>query len=212
VLAWVAGVLGALIASLLASGADRPVRLIAVLAGQNAAIIAYIALIAREKGVGSLRRDFGFTARLADVPWLFVGVGIQLLSFVPTSILVAVHGSEAKQDVVKIADRAHGIEIPLIILGVAVLAPVTEELLYRGVLLRALLRRVDAPLAVFLSALIFALVHLVGDPSAGTLIAIPSIMLLGLVSAYQAARTGDLSRSIMLHIGFNALTAALLFV
>ena len=210
-LAWVAGLVGALVASALVVDARRPVKLIVVLVGQNAAIIAYLFVIARQKGLGSLRRDFGFTARVADIPWFFIGVGLQLFSLIPTSILIAVHGTDAKQDVVKIADRAHGIEIPLIILGVAVLAPVTEELLYRGVLLRGLLRRMDAPRAVLLSALIFGLVHAVGDPSLGTLIAIPSIMLLGVVSGYQAAQTGDLSRSIMLHMGFNALTAALLF-
>jgi uncharacterized protein len=211
VLAWVAGLVGALVASALVVDQARPVRLIAVLVGQNAAIILFLYVVVRQKGSGSLRHDFGFTARVADVPWFFVGVGIQLVSFVPTAILVAIHGTEAKQDVVKIADKAHGVQIPLMILGVAVLAPVTEELLYRGVLLLGLLRRMDAPRAVFVSALIFGLVHAVGDPSLGTLIAIPSIMLLGVVSGYQAAQTGDLSRSIMLHMGFNALTAILLF-
>ena len=211
-LAWVAGVVGALLASAVVAGETKPVRLIGVLLGQNAAVIGYIAVAARQKGLGSLRRDFGFTARVRDISWFFAGVGLQLGCLVPTWVLVQVHGSEAKQDVVKIADHAHGIQIPLMILGVAVLAPVTEELLYRGVLLRGLLRRMDASRAVFCSAMVFALVHAIGDPSIGTLIAIPSIMVLGVVSGYQAARTGDLSRSIMLHMGFNALTAAFLFI
>ena len=51
----------------------------------------------------------------------------------------------------------------------------------------------------------FGLVHF-GDPSIGTLIAFPAIVSLGLVSGYQAAMTGDLSRSIMLHVGFNTLS------
>jgi membrane protease YdiL (CAAX protease family) len=54
-------------------------------------------------------------------------------------------------------------------------------------------------------------VHALGDPSVGTLIALPAIILLGVVSGYQAAKTGNLSRSIMLHMGFNALSAVLLF-
>jgi putative transport protein len=36
-------------------------------------------------------------------------------------------------------------------------------------------------------------------------------LLLGIVSGYQAVKTGNLSRSIMLHMGFNALSAVLLF-
>jgi hypothetical protein len=31
------------------------------------------------------------------------------------------------------------------------------------------------------------------------------------VAGYQAAKTGNLSRSILLHMGFNALSAVLLF-
>ena len=43
----------------------------------------------------------------------------------------------------------------------------------------------------------------------GTLIALPAIILLGIVSGYQAVRTGNLSRSILLHMGFNALSVRL---
>jgi membrane protease YdiL (CAAX protease family) len=59
--------------------------------------------------------------------------------------------------------------------------------------------------AVFVSAAIFALVHF-GDPSIGTLMAFPAILSLGLVSGYQATKTGDLANSIMLHMGFNTLS------
>ena len=58
----------------------------------------------------------------------------------------------------------------------------------------------------------FGLVHLAGDPSIGTLIAFPVLVTLGLVSGYQAFTTGRLSRSILLHMGFNALTVVFLFV
>jgi membrane protease YdiL (CAAX protease family) len=65
---------------------------------------------------------------------------------------------------------------------------------------------------VLVSAVVFGLVHALGDPSLGTIIALPAIILLGVVSGYQATKTGNLSRSIMLHMGFNALSALLLFV
>ena len=91
------------------------------------------------------------------------------------------------------------------------LAPITEELLFRGALLRALLRKTDPDRAVFIAATAFGLVHVLGDPSVGSLVALPAIILLGVVSGYQAVKTGTLSRSIMLHMGFNALSAVLLF-
>jgi membrane protease YdiL (CAAX protease family) len=161
--------------------------------------------------LGSLERDFGFVVRVQDFGWFWIGIGLQLVSLLPTALLVEVHGHEARQDVVRVADRAHGLEVPLIVLAVAVLAPVTEELLFRGVLLRGLLRRIDPTPAVAVSAVVFGLTHVLGDPSVGSLIALPVIVLLGLVSGVQAVRTGELSRSIFLHMGFNALTAVLLF-
>jgi len=44
----------------------------------------------------------------------------------------------------------------------------------------------------------------------GTMIALPAIVLLGIVSGYQAVKHGDLARSVLLHAGFNLLTAVLL--
>jgi hypothetical protein len=215
--AWFAGLVVSVIAGAGVAGEPRPTQLLVLLTVQDGTVIAWLAAVARRKGVGSLRADFGFTflpeegGVAADVGWVVAGIGLQLASLLPISLLVSIHGEDAKQDVVNIADRAHGIQVPLIILAVAVLAPVTEELLFRGALLRSLQRRMTPDWAVFVSALVFGLVHLVGDPSIGSLIAFPAIMLLGLVSGYQAVRTGNLSRSIMLHIGFNALSAVLLF-
>jgi membrane protease YdiL (CAAX protease family) len=79
------------------------------------------------------------------------------------------------------------------------------------VLLRSLLRRMTPDVAVFVAAVAFGVVHAIGDPSVGTLIALPAIIALGVVSGYQAVKTGDLARSVMLHVGFNALSAILLF-
>ena len=45
----------------------------------------------------------------------------------------------------------------------------------------------------------------------GTLIALPAIISSASCSGYQAVKTGDLSRSILLHMGFNALSVILLF-
>jgi membrane protease YdiL (CAAX protease family) len=211
VLAFAAGVGGSIVAAAFVVNASQSVQLVVLLVGQNVTIIAYLFWAARAKGLGSLRADFGFVVRPADISWFFWGVGIQLLALIPTALLVEVHGQTAKQDVVKIADKSHGVIIPFIVLGVAVLAPVTEELLFRGALLRSLLRRLTPDRAVFVTAVVFGLVHLLGDPSVGSLIALPVIMLLGVVSGYQAVRTGNLSRSVMLHMGFNALTIVLLF-
>jgi len=196
---------------------NRPNTLIVLICAQNFAIIAWLAMVARRKGTGSLRSDFGLqirrpaTAWFADLPWFFAGIGLQLVALIPIGILEDIYGHTAKQDVVKVADRASGWQIPVLALTIVLLAPVTEELLFRGALLRSLLRRVSPAVAVLISAVVFGLVHALGDPSVGTVIAMPAIILLGVVSGYQAARTGNLSRSILLHVGFNALSVVFLF-
>jgi membrane protease YdiL (CAAX protease family) len=67
------------------------------------------------------------------------------------------------------------------------------------------MRRVPATTAVGISAVSFALLHLV-DPSIGTVVALPALATVGVVSGVLAVRTGDLSRSILLHAGFNLVT------
>src|SRR4029079_17215117 len=138
------------------------------------AIIAWLALVARRKGTGSLRSDFGLQLRrpaaawLSDVPWFFVGIGLQLVALSPIGILEEIYGHTAKQDVVKTADRASGWQVPALALAIVLLAPLTEELLCRGALLRSLLRKVTPTVAVLISAVVFGLVHALGDPSVGT--------------------------------------------
>ena len=218
--AFVVGLVVSLIAAAVVLDADHPNdpgTLIVLICAQDFAIIGWLALVARRKGTGSLRRDFGLTLRpakgpwLDDIPWFFAGIGLQLAALLPIGLLNSLYGHTAKQDVVRTADKALGWQIPVIALAIVVLAPVTEELLFRGALLRSLLRKISPDAAVFVTAAVFGLVHALGDPSIGTLIALPAIILLGIVSGYQAVKTGNLSRSIMLHMGFNALSAVLLF-
>jgi hypothetical protein len=199
------------------SSVTTPTLLIVTLFAQDFGIIGWLTLVARRTGLGSLGADFGLTFRpalargIGELKWLLIGVGVQIVALVPTLLLQEIHGEGAKQDVVRTAEQAHGLQVLLMVVGVALVAPLTEELLFRGVLLRGLLRRTTPAIAVFGSALIFGLVHAVGDPSVGTLIALPAIVALGVVSGYQAVRTGDLARSVMLHVGFNGLSVVLLF-
>ena len=49
----------------------------------------------------------------------------------------------------------------------------------------------------------FALAHPLLDWSLGTLSIVPALFALAVVSGVAAERTGDLSVSILLHVGFN---------
>ena len=86
--------------------------------------------------------------------------------------------------------------------AVALMAPLIEELLFRGYLQTALMDKMNPHIAIWLAALIFALVHL--QP-----LAIPGLMVLGAAFGYLYYRTGSLKTCILLHVVNNG--AALVF-
>ena len=174
------------------------------LGGQFGGWIAGLVWVSRRKGRGSLRADFGFAVRARDGWFVVAGVGLEIalgLMVVPIVNLVNEH-----QTVVEELEKARGAELAVLALFAGLVAPFCEELLFRGLLLRSLARRVPALWAIALSALVFAVAHPLFDPSLGSLAVVPALFALGAVSGVVALRTGDLSRSILLHVGFNLLT------
>jgi uncharacterized protein len=191
--------------------------LIGAILTQNAGIVLALVWISDRKGQASLRRDFGLLWPFeslsfgATAAWLAIGAGLSMAAALllrPISDLA--HLDDSAQQVSKSVEQAGGVGLALLMVGIVVIAPVVEELLFRGALLRALQRRFTVPVAVFVSAAVFAAVHVVGDP--GSYPVVPGLLLLGLISGWQAARTGDLGRSILLHMGFNLLSAVSLAI
>jgi membrane protease YdiL (CAAX protease family) len=181
------------------------IAVVTVLSAIVAAVL--LAWLARAKGLGSLFADFGFRIRAADTPWIIVGLVLQGLAIGAVALITKVAGSEPQQDVTRALEHSATAAKVVGALAVVVAAPIAEELLFRGLLLRGLLRRFGAPAAVMVSAAVFALVHLI-DPNAVTLVA--PLALVGVVSGIRAVRTGELSQSIFIHAGFNLFTAVVL--
>ena len=215
---WLAGILGAVIvgsvaASVRGSGphhATDATDIAASVIGTGAGMLGAAWLVSRGKGLGTLRRDFGLVVRIRDWPWLAAGVLLQVAALGAIELLQRAAGDQSSaQETVRVLERSSGPEMLVAILGVALLAPLVEELLFRGLLLRALLRRMDAAPAVALSGALFAAAHLL-DPGAAIVLA--PLLALGIISGTRAVRTGELSQSILLHAGFNLLAAAQLLV
>ncbi|MBI3949284.1 MAG: CPBP family intramembrane metalloprotease [Acidobacteria bacterium] len=94
--------------------------------------------------------------------------------------------------------------VSLGVLGVAILAPLAEEIFFRGYVFGTLLQYSKAP-AYFISAAMFAVVHLE-----------PAVMLplfaVGLVLAYGYYRTGNLMVSVIAHAANNLVGVVLMYV
>lgn len=78
----------------------------------------------------------------------------------------------------------------------AVVAPIVEELIFRGVLMRRLNKVMNIFLAAFLSSLTFGLLH-------GNIVQNTYATVLGLVMAFVAVRCGSILSSIFFHVIFN---------
>ena len=94
----------------------------------------------------------------------------------------------------------HGVpQVVVLFIFLAVLAPVVEELFFRGLVQGSLARRFGAPAGVAGSAVIFGLAHFQA-------LQLPALILFGLVLALLVQRTGRLGPAIVAHATFNAIT------
>ena len=160
--------------------------------------------LARGRG---LRHELGLSVRLRDWWWLFVGIGAAIvinLAAAPLAYLWK-QGHHGTQDVGEQLKGASGATRFALFIVVVAIAPIIEESLFRGVLLRSVLRRLPAATTTIIVALAFGLTHVIGDID--TLPALPALVALGGFNAVLAIRSGSLSRSILVHVGFNLLGA-----
>ncbi len=84
---------------------------------------------------------------------------------------------------------------------VCILAPITEELLFRGVILKTV-SKYNVGFAAFVSALFFGLVH-------GNIVQTPGAFLAGLALAYVAIRSGSLRGPIIIHMMLNTFSTVI---
>ena len=93
----------------------------------------------------------------------------------------------------------------MVVMGL-VLAPVGEEMLFRGLLESYLLACAPALLAIFLPAVLFALIHLVPFRKAPRTVrscVVAAAFVLGLMAGYYRAAFGSLLLAVLVHATFN---------
>lgn len=165
-------------------------------------------LVTRLKGRGPVE-DLGARIEGRDVvPGLLLGVVTQLV-VIPVVywlvILRFVDGdlSGPAEDLIERADDPVGIALLLLITVVG--APLVEELFFRGFLLRGLQRRIGTTWALLASSVVFAGVHLQG-------LQFPALFIFGLLAGWLTVRSGRLGPAWAAHVGFNAVTVAILLL
>lgn len=191
---------------------DQLPRLILVTGvAQYAFIFLGLKWLSRSRGTGDMRADFHLQVRASDWVAFFWGVGLLFAASIALGLILDVFGLEADtQEVVEAARQADDLAERLgFALIIAVVAPILEEMLFRGALLDALKARTSTTRAVWWTGVIFGLVHAL-DPAAFLLV--PALVALGVILGFVRERSGSLSKPILMHMGFNAVTATALFV
>ncbi|MEJ7801831.1 MAG: type II CAAX endopeptidase family protein [Candidatus Limnocylindria bacterium] len=139
------------------------------------------------------------------------GLGWGILAWVASTVVLAAvvwllerTGSSVDPQA---AERAIAILDPwLIILAIVILAPVAEEVFFRGVVFNAWLREGGRRWAFIGSSGAFALIHVLAGSSVAVLL---PIFLLGLALAWIYQRTGNLLAPIAMHAMVNGVSVAL---
>ncbi len=143
----------------------------------------------------------------------FLVAGLLVLWFVGTGIIVAIvtasmnHGQPVPSNAREMFNN-HSNAVAVLVLALvaaAVVAPICEELFFRGMLYRYLLRRWPVWAAALVSATIFAAFHFIP-------ILIPVFLFLGLILTIQYEITGSLTNSMLLHGAGNAVTTVLVYI
>ena len=126
-------------------------------------------------------------------------VGVTLLADVVATALKAL-GLEQDTGIVDTVMRRG--DPTVIVLAVVLVAPIAEELFFRGVVYNAWEREYGSRVAVFGSAALFAAIH-------GSLFLVAPIFVLGVALALVYRSTHSLPATMAMHAGFNALSVGI---
>ena len=179
--------------------------------GQAAGSFAVLTYLSSNRGTGNLTRDFGLEVRLEHWWGVPAGAVLQFAALLITLPLLQLLFPEGapEQEVAAIARTSKtAIDAVLILVTVGILAPVVEEIVFRGMLLSRLLRSISTWWAIVAQAGLFAVIHVLFD--VGAVAALPGLFLIGVVLGYAAIRSGSLSLPITLHAGVNLIAAVAL--
>lgn len=146
--------------------------------------------------------------RLADVGLAVLGFGAYLVLTITCSLLIQAiwPGFNADQvQQVGFKDLAVGLEYVLAFTALVVVAPIVEELLFRGYLFGKLRARSNFWISTIVTSALFGAVHLQWNVGV-------DVFALSLVLCYLRERTGAVWAGIVLHMIKNAVAFTFLFL
>jgi uncharacterized protein len=156
----------------------------------------------RKWGSGSLKRDVGFEFQPVDLGWgLLTGLSAYI-ALIAAAIVVAVTHLPTTSNTRDLVGERH--TVVLVFAGIGVLvAPVVEELFFRGVLLRSFRSRLGPAPAIAAQAIVFGMFHFALRYGWGNIGLVLSISALGAVFGVAAHQTRRLAPGMVAHAIVN---------
>ncbi|WP_328607476.1 CPBP family intramembrane metalloprotease [Amycolatopsis sp. NBC_00345] len=152
-----------------------------------------------------LRSWPAFSVRAIPARWIFIALGFGLLALVLNQAVNIIYGvisggtgSDVQGDY-ESATKAGGLAFVLYLLGIAVLTPLGEEFLFRGVLATAL-TKYGSWVSVIGSTVVFALAH-------GINLALIPAIIVGAINGILLVRTKSVWPGVIVHAVNNGLGA-----
>ena len=184
-----------------------------VVPAQTLGMIGVLVRLGRRRGFGSPARELGLRVEPRQAWWVLAGAGALIVFSLLSAGLLELLGEEPQENaqtvIELIFDTRGTVTAAAVVIGVVILGPVAEELLYRGLTLQTVLQGGRPPaLAATVSAAVFSLAHL-ADPSLFSTtgaVTLTTLFLLGLFLGAVRIRTGGLGAPIFVHSGFNLIT------
>lgn len=180
------------------------------LIGQQLGQFLWPLYVSRQKGRG-MKQDFGWGLNWHDVGiGLAAGLGLLVMAGVAGFVISQIAGdiAEESSNTDFLTDAKDSPWVIVLIIAVTLGAPITEELLFRGLVLRAWQKRSGATVAVIGSTILFTAVHYQGGSLVDSLPLFIVIGLLGAGLALLTLRTNRLTPAIIAHMLFNTVGAA----
>lgn len=172
--------------------------------------MAMLVFVSHRRGTGNFNHDFSFRFKRRDLLGIPIGIASQLLlvGVVTWPFRQMFPDSFSNHNIDKratnLVDAAHGYWIVLLVMIVAIGAPVVEELVFRGFIQGRMEHRFRPATSLLIGAMWFTVVHV--NP-----IEFPGLFAFAIVLGLCFMKTKRLGMSVWAHIAFNA-TAILLVI
>lgn len=192
-------------------------NLLSILAGAGGVLFGLSRL--KSEKVNELwgkRTSFWENIRFGSLAWIMsfpLAVAVGELAWMGMNLFFGID-AHLEQVAIKHLNRVsvYPVLFSLTIGSVIFIAPVVEEILFRGLLQSWMATKVGTPMGIVLTSLIFSLFHCASSQGMANVILMSSLFVLSCFLGFVYVRQRSLWASIGLHVTFNSISVIMLLV